>query len=97
MASRRVPVVDMAAVNAGDSVATAVALAACASRWFSMAGTHISFRNQPSHVAVLEGTAKAGLLAAAMDLRDLLAQSPDGRQALRDFGFEPLLQNVEGE
>ena len=97
MASRRVPVVDMAAVNAGDAAATAVAVAACASRWCSMAGSHISFRNQPAHVAVLEGTAKAGLLAAAMDLRDLLAQSPSGRKALSDFGFEPLLQNVEGE
>lgn len=97
MASLKQPSVDMAAVRAGHQAAMAVAVAACAARWFSMAGSHIAFPLHPSHVACGDGTAKAGLLAAAMDLRDLLAQSPDGRQALRDFGFEPVFEHVEGE
>lgn len=97
MASLKPPSVDMAAVRAGESAAIAVAVVACAARWFSMADSHIAFPHHASHVAHEAGTAKAGLLAAAMDLRDLLTQCPDGRQALRDFGFEPVLQNVEGE
>lgn len=91
------PIVDMAAVGAGEAGAFALAVAACAARWLSMRDTHIAFQLHATDVAREEGSAKAGLMAAAMDLRELLAQSPDGRQALRDFGFEPFLQNVEGE
>jgi len=65
------------------------AVAACAARWFSAAGSHIAFPTCPTDVAREDGSAKAGFLAAAMELRDLLAQSTDGRQALRDLGFEP--------
>lgn len=90
MGNRKPPVVDMAAMRAGDPAAVSTALAACAARWFQMAGFHIAAPLQPSHVACAADTAKAGLLAAAMDLRELLAQVPDGRQALRDFGFEPV-------
>lgn len=97
MASVKLPAVDKEAVGAGDPGAFALAVAACAARWLSMSGSHIAFPLHASHVAREEGTAKAGLMAAAIDLRDLLTQSPDGRQALRDFGFEPLLQDVERE
>lgn len=97
MASQKQPSVNMSAVRAGDGVALATAVADCAARWFSMAGSDIAFAHHPSHVAREADTAKAGLLAAAMDLRELLTKSLDGRQALRDFGFEPLLENVEGE
>ena len=91
------PQVDMASVRTGDGAALLVAAAACAGRWFSMAGSHIALPAHASDVAQQCDTAKAGLLAAAIDLRDLLAQSPQGRQALRDFGFEPFLHDVEGE
>lgn len=97
MGNRKPPVVDMTAAHSGDCAALAVAIAECAARWFVMAGSDIAFPSNPSNVAEKEGTAKAGLLAAAMDLRELLAQCPDGRQALRDFGFEPLLEHIEGE
>ena len=97
MSSIRPPLVDMAAVRNGNDAAIFAALAACVSRWFSMADSHVAFPSGASDVAQLGGTAKAGLLAAAIDLRDLLAQSPNGRQALRDFGFEPLFHHVEGE
>ncbi len=88
MCGRKPPVADMAAVRAGEQGALATAVAACAGRWFGMADSHIAFRHHASHVAREAGSPKAGLLAAAMDLRELLAQSPDGRQALRDLGFE---------
>lgn len=67
------------------------AVAACAARWFIAAGSHIAFHACPTDVAREEGSARAGFLAAAMELRDLLAQSSDGRQALRDLGFKPTL------
>ncbi len=97
MASVKLPAVDMEAMGAGDPGAFTLAVAACAAHWLSMSGSHIALPLHALHVAREEGAAKAGLMGAAMDLRDLLAQSPDGRQALRDFGFEPFLQNVESE
>lgn len=97
MATLKLPSVDLAAVRSGDHAAMVTAVAATAARWFSMAGSDIAFPAHPSDVAKEDGTAKAGLLAAAMDLRACLSQSPSGRKALRDFGFEPVLQYVEGE
>lgn len=97
MASRKLPMADMPAVRSGDQSAFMLALAACAARWFVMSDSHIAFRTTASCVAEKGGSAKAGLLAAAMDLRDLLAQCPKGREALRDFGFEVVLQDVERE
>ncbi len=97
MNSAKLPRVDFVAVRDGDHSALLTAVTATAARWFSMADSHIAFQHHASHVAREEGTAKAGLLAAAMDLRALLTQCPDGRQALRDFGFEPVFQHVESE
>ena len=70
-------------------VLSPVDVAACAARWFSAAGSHIAFPACPTDVAREQGSARAGFLAAAMELRDLLAQSSDGRQALGDLGFKP--------
>ncbi|MCO7641902.1 hypothetical protein NJI34_34600 [Pseudomonas sp. S 311-6] len=36
-------------------------------------------------------------LSVACDLRHILCATPEGRQALRDLGFDPLLQNAKGE
>lgn len=72
-------------------------LAAMAASWFDAAGFDIAFSCVASDVAREGGTAKAGLLAAAIELRLLLAKSSQGRQALRDFGFEPVAQHMEGE
>lgn len=83
------PKIDMNALREGDKQAFATTVAACAERWFQMAGAYMGCSVHASHVASQADTAKAGLLAAALDLRELLTQSPDGRQALRDFGFEP--------
>lgn len=48
-------------------------------------------------IAAAGDTAKAGMLAAAISLRRVLCQSPDGRQALSDLGFEPVFEHVEGK
>lgn len=64
---------------------------------FRAAGSHVSFPLCAVHLAVAGDNSKAGLLAAAMHARDLLLLSPEGRKALSDLGFEPLLEHVEGE
>ena len=38
--------------------------------------------------------AQRTLAAATQELLELLAQSPEGRQALGDFGFQPLLEDI---
>lgn len=89
----------MQAVAQGEPQAFALAVAALAAFWFSRAGSSIKLPVAAADVALkaTENGPQAGLLAAASDLRALLAQSPQGRQALRDFGFEPVLEHVEGE
>lgn len=67
-------------------------LAAMAARWFDAAGFNIAFSCLPSDIAREGASASAGFLAAAVELRDLLAQSQQGRHALRDLGFEPAPQ-----
>lgn len=39
--------------------------------------------------------AQRALAAATQELLELLAQSPEGRQALGDFGFQPFLEDIE--
>lgn len=86
---------DLASV--ADEHARFVALAAnlCADL-FDAGGFHISVPYRPAEVVVRGDTMKAGSLIAAAELRELLGKSPQGRQALRDLGFEPVLQHVEG-
>lgn len=93
----KVPVADMGAVGRGDADAFFMAVAAHAAGLFSRADSHIGFPLDAVDVARHGFGVKAGLLAAALDLRTLLAQSPQGRQALRNFGFEPVSQDVERE
>lgn len=89
----------MQAVARGEPHAFALATASLAALLFLRAGSSIKFPATAADVAhkAAENGPQAGLLAAAIDLRALLAQSPQGRQALRDFGFEPVLEHVEGE
>lgn len=97
MATVRFPIADLQQVRSGDPDAFLVALIALADRWFHLADSSVRFPVQASGVAALGANSKAGLLAAAVDLRELVAQSPQGREALRDFGFEPVFRDVEGE
>lgn len=72
-------------------------LAGLVARWMELAGMHVSFPLAVAEVAAMGDTSKAGLLAAALELRDQLGELPQGRQALSDLGFEPVLQSVEGK
>lgn len=38
-----------------------------------------------------------GALMAAVAMRRVLCSTPEGRQALRDLGFEPVFDDVQGE
>ncbi len=64
---------------------------------FHLAGSAPQDPAPQLRMAVLGNTAQSGLIAAAMSIRAALCQSPQGRQALRDLGLEPVLQQVEGE
>ena len=57
-------------------------LADLVARWMELAGVHVSFHLGVADVAALGDTSKAGLLAAALELRDQLGELPQGRQAL---------------
>lgn len=92
----RLPV-DMNAVRSGNTEALAVAVADFASVLCLRAGFSIAAPLRALDIAAEGDTAKAGMLAAAVDLRDLLSKSPAGRKALNDLGFQPLLEHIEGE
>ena len=76
-----------------------MALALMAQGWMRRAGWDISVRYQIQATDLVRDDGKSAnhaLLAAACDVVDLLAQSPDGRQALRDLGLEPVFEHIEG-
>lgn len=66
-------------------------------RLFELGDYAVSFPDAPIKVIATGDSMKSGALLAGMELRDLLAQTPDGRKALRDLGFQPVLEHVEGE
>lgn len=75
----------------------AEAMARTAANLFCAAGSHLRFPGSAVQVAELGDTAKAGMLAAAIELRDQLSRSTEGREALRHLGFQKLLDQVERE
>lgn len=84
----------------GSDVSLPKAAAQMAHGWMQKAGWDLLFRYsiQSTDLVVGSGSPQERvLLAAACDLVDLLAQSPEGRQALRDLGLEPVLENFEGK
>lgn len=64
---------------------------------FEAAGQHISFEVSSAELALKGDCTKAGLLAAALDAREVLASTPEGRHALGRLGFEAVAQEVEVE
>lgn len=97
MSTVRIPSVRLDAVRAGDQQALLEALLAVVSSWFYASDRSGRHPTSAAEIALLGASPNAGLLAAGCDLRNLLAQSPDGRQALRDFGFQPFLEHIEGK
>lgn len=43
------------------------------------------------------GDFSRGVLATVAEVYRVVSETPDGRQAIQDLGFEPFLQGVEGE
>lgn len=77
-------------LKSGDADALIQGVAAKVASLFRCAGAAPNWASGMLDVFALAGTSKQGMLAAAIVMRDLLAQSPKGRQALLDFGFEPV-------
>lgn len=82
-------------LKAGDAEALIQGMAAKVASLYRCAGSVPNCKSDVLEVFALGGTPKAGMLAAAIAMRDLLAQSPKGRQALLDFGFEAPLGGNE--
>lgn len=91
-----VPSDALAGIHSGSERALIEGLVALLNQWSHVAGRSARYPVLGSDYLTLDG-GKAGLFAAAVDLRDLLAKSPQGRQALRDFGFQPVLEHIEGK
>ena len=64
---------------------------------FRQADWHVSVPVSPVLIAQVGNSTKTGLLAAADELRNLLLKLPQGRESLRDLGFDPFFEQVEGE
>lgn len=79
----------------GDPKAFAVRLVALA---HALAGPFLlEARWQAAEIARRSASPEAGMLAAAFELQKLLADFPQGREALVEFGLDPVLQQLEGE
>ena len=87
------------AIAAGDQAALLHALAATAAFWLHLGGCDVAHRKSLFAVncAVEPSPDRRAILSAGCDLYDLLASSPQGRQALLDLRREPILQKTESE
>lgn len=54
---------------------------------------------RPMHIDLhaKHGDYSRGVLATVVEVYSLVGQTPEGRQAIRDLGFQPLFERVEGE
>ena len=93
----KMPAIDLPAIRSGDDAALVEALFALAGEWLRVSESHLAFPIRAADVAAAGDSSRAGLLAAAVDLRRLLCAAPKGREALRNLGFERFLQNIECE
>lgn len=80
-------------IQAGEPEALLRGLASLSALWFAQSGSLIEMRCQlgASHAVAQP------LLAAAMDLHDVLCLSPQGRKAVADLGGKPVPQQPESE
>lgn len=63
---------------------------------FLEAGSAVNSKYPELEMARLPAV-QQGLLMAAIAMRRLLCSTAEGRQALRDLGFEPVFDDVQGE
>lgn len=83
--------------DADDHCRLVLQLANRCAGMFSGAGLHVSFHMRCGDLVAIPDLMRRGVLLAAIEIREVLASSADGRKALRDLGFEPLLEDIEGE
>ena len=87
-----------ALLDQGDEKALVLAVAHTAAHWVALGGDDARLARQISRAACAASPDRTGMLVlAGLDLIDLLGSTPNGREALRDLGFEPVAQHLEGE
>ncbi|CAJ49060.1 putative phage protein [Bordetella avium 197N] len=88
----------IAALQSGDQAAVYRVLWLLAGNWLERGGSFLKARHTIS-ASMIAGRAptQAAFLAAGCDLYDLLAQIPQGRQALHDLLAKPVTQEAKGE
>lgn len=88
-----------AAVIDGDEDALLQALIALAASWAGPSGVDIADIDMYGPAACVTGRdgGQGGLLAASIELMDVIRLSLKGREAIAKFVGEPLLQQTEGE
>jgi hypothetical protein len=91
------PKVDRRAIRSGDHDALLIGLAALVHHWFVRCDASPYHPTSATAIAARGASPHAGMLAAAVDLRALLAESLRGRKALLDLGFKPFLEQIEGK
>lgn len=76
---------------AGDQAALLSALAGLASHWLRESGVPHSISDPPLATAahLLSDPARGALLSAGLDLLNILSLSPQGREAVENFGRRP--------
>jgi len=93
-------------VQSGHPNSLVHALALLARGWFIAAGLRMEWRAKIGATFLVAGTAQCAkplssehraLLAAACDLHDVLAHSPDGREALLNLALQPVAEHTESE
>lgn len=87
----------LAALPVGGHQALAQAVLGHVSLWFAAHGHDMRLRDQVSSAHVPLAGPSGPLLAAALDLYDAFALSPEGRQAIADFLGEPVFQEPKSE
>jgi len=94
-------------IQADDTQAMLRAVATLASAWIRTAGTHPACWPLVTHseiagclrnrAATPTDPVQRTFLAAGCDMLDLLALSPQGRQAIEQLGFKPVSQHAKAK
>lgn len=97
MATIKAPRADMDAVRAGDKDALIRGAAFLVADLLRTAGSSIADPCPELHVVAKGDLRQVGLIAAAVALRNLLAQSPAGRETLHGLCHKSCLDHIGGE
>ncbi len=87
----------LSALRDGGHPALARAVLAQVALWFAACDHDMAMRRQLGAAHVVMAGASGPLLAAAFDVYDVFALSPEGRQAIADFLGKPVFEEPERE